>query len=341
MGKSSTKMPEVNLTDLLPHQIPSVAYTIQNMWISLSAMVLAMASFFFTLWVVLPLSMTRPFFPKPKPSLPETETKKVVLIIGASQGIGFSILKQYADEPDTVIVAASRSIDSVRSMAIELGDTVAMLKCAEVDLSGTRKQISEVIKSLDKLYGPISHLYEVSGISSHVKDHGVWGLDITGEMISVNVAGTVASVLSMYDLMKGRGYGKICVVGSIAGLYSPANMISYASTKAFVNNFCTSLRILAAPTGVDVITVQPGLIDTRMTKHMRNQGSTVPGIEFGDPEGLAEQMKAAVEEGGMGIVNWPVRQGVIAYGLQAMNPICQELGGWVLMKMNVAGKRIT
>ncbi|CAA7269688.1 unnamed protein product [Cyclocybe aegerita] len=313
-------MPEVDITKLSPRQIPSVSYTIQNMWISISAMTFAMASFFFTLCVVLPLSMTRFFIPIDKLSMPETETKKAVLIIGASRGIGFNILKQYIDEPDTAIVATSRSIETVRSMAIELGDTVADLRCAELDLSGTRKQVSEAIKSLDRQYGPFSHVYEVSGISNHVKDHGVWGLDITGEMISVNVAGTVASVLSMYDLMKGRGYGKICVVGSIAGLYSPANMISYASTKAFVNNFCTSLRILAAPTGVDVITVQPGFIDTRMTKHMRNQGSTVPGTEFGEPEGLAEQMKAAMEDGGRGIVNWPVRQGVVAYGLQAMNP---------------------
>ena len=107
-----------------------------------------------------------------------------------------------------------------------------------------------------------------------------------------------------------------CVVGSIAGLYSPANMISYASTKSFINTFSTSLRVLAAPFGVDVVTVQPGFIDTRMTKMMRGQASSVLGSEFASAEGMAKEMKRAVEEGGVGVVCWPSRQGIQMYALR-------------------------
>lgn len=93
-------------------------------------------------------------------------------------------------------------------------------------------------------------------------------------------------------------------------------MISYASTKAFINTFSTSLRVLAAPYGVDVVTVQPGFIDTRMTKMMRGQGSTVPGGEFASAAGMAKCMKDAVELGGIGVVSWPVRQSVQMYALK-------------------------
>ena len=112
-------------------------------------------------------------------------------------------------------------------------------------------------------------------------------------------------------------------------------MISYASTKAFINTFATSLRVLAGPFNVDVVCVQPGFIgmplhrltprfvmsfslfvpDTRLTSKMRQQGSTVPSMEFASAEGLAVQMKHGVEHGGVGVITWPTRQAVVMYGL--------------------------
>lgn len=105
-------------------------------------------------------------------------------------------------------------------------------------------------------------------------------------------------------------------MGSVAGLYNPANMISYASTKSFINTFSTSLRVLAAPHNVDVVTVEPGFIDTRMTKKMRQQGSTVPDFEFESAEEMSRRMKAGLEKGGVGVVSWPTRQMVMMNALR-------------------------
>lgn len=93
-------------------------------------------------------------------------------------------------------------------------------------------------------------------------------------------------------------------------------MISYAATKSFVNTFASCLRVLAAPSGVEVITVQPGFIDTRMTKQMRGQESSVPAFEFASAYGMAAQMKSAVEGGGVSLVSWPIRQSVMMYALK-------------------------
>jgi short-subunit dehydrogenase len=109
-----------------------------------------------------------------------------------------------------------------------------------------------------------------------------------------------------------------CVVGSIAGVTNPANMILYSSTKSFINNFTTSLRVLAAPHGVDVVSVQPGFIDTRMTVALRSQESTVPDWTFAFPEGLADSVVRAVEKGGYGVVTWPFSQGLAAYALKGI-----------------------
>ena len=93
-------------------------------------------------------------------------------------------------------------------------------------------------------------------------------------------------------------------------------MISYASIKAFINTFTTSLRLLAAPCGVDVVCVQPGFIDTQMTKRMREQGGIVGQSLLGTAEELAARMKESVEKGDRGIVIWPESQGAVMYALR-------------------------
>ena len=93
-------------------------------------------------------------------------------------------------------------------------------------------------------------------------------------------------------------------------------MVSYSSIKAFINTFTTSLRLLAAPYGVDVVCVQPGFIDSHMTKRMREQGGVVGQTFLGSAEELAARMKEGVEQGGRGIVIWPESQGAAMYGLR-------------------------
>ncbi|KDR69916.1 hypothetical protein GALMADRAFT_76617 [Galerina marginata CBS 339.88] len=340
----TTNNPELGLTSLLPRHIPTVGYTIQNILISLTTLASSAASLFFTLCFILPLSLLRAFIPRslliPRGRTAEVMRKnKVVLIIGASRGIGFGVLKQYVNEPDTVIIAASKSIELIRKAVIELGYTRATLQCTELDLTVPKKQVVDNLRNIDKKYGPVTHLYAVSGISTQLngKDGNGITMDTMADMINVNISGTVASVLTMYELMKLRGYGKICVIGTIPGLSSPAKTICYKSTKSFINTFATSLRIVAAPHGVEVVTVQPGFLDARMSKSMMpgQKGPLTGATEAGR---MAVEMVRAVECGGVGVVCWPVKKGVLMYGFEAVNPICEEIGKWVSMKAGMVGK---
>ena len=113
MAKSSMNTSEVNRRSILGlgRHIPTLPYAIQNVLMSIASIIAAMASLVFTMSIVLPLSIARGVLPNNlfRRDIPEGRGK-VVLIVGASRGIGFNVLKQYADEPDTVIIAASRSI---------------------------------------------------------------------------------------------------------------------------------------------------------------------------------------------------------------------------------------
>ncbi|KAF9044067.1 hypothetical protein BJ165DRAFT_1528637 [Panaeolus papilionaceus] len=339
------------MNPLIVRQIPTVSYTIQNIWISAASITVAFVSFFFTCFVVLPLAIlkpfVRPFIDKGRMNSPDgaqlkpLDERKVVLVVGASRGIGLSVVKQYAEDPNAVVIAASHKIDKLRESIIELGDTSAMVQCAEVDLSQSKKHLCEAIRALDKQYGPITHLYEVGAVVNTLKDSTPYNLDVATEMIQINVSGTTTAVLTMYELMKYRGYGKICIVGSIVGSTGPANQISYAATKAYINSFSSSLRVLAAPFGVAVVNIQPCFIDTRMTQKMRSQGSTIPDRGFGSPDIMARKMIKAVEGGGVGMVTWPSKQGIALYALRALNPITDEFGKWASMKAGISGKKVT
>ena len=125
-----------------------------------------------------------------------------------------------------------------------------------------------------------------------------------------------------------------CVVGSLAGNFSPANVVSYSSTKAFINMFTTSLRVLAAPSGIDVVCVQPGFIDMQTAKKMHGQGSSTVGQSCANPrssvgvEELAVRMKDGVEKGGRGIVMWPGGQGVAMHASRGVFYFCISWGDW-------------
>lgn len=269
--------------------IPTLSYTFQNILMSLGILVVSFFSLAFTLIVILPLSVVRGLMPRDMltkaPSSVEMRKRgKVVLIVGASRGIGMEVLKQYVPEPNTTVIAVAKDEDHLRSAIVHLGDTPATIQMETIDLAGSSKDIGRAVEELDRQYGPISHMYAISGISNHLKNDTPLNLETMEAMIKVNVSGTAGLTLSMYELMKKRNYGRICIVGSVAGIYGPANMIGYDSTKSFINTFSTSLRTLASANNVEVVTVEPGFIDTRMTRMMRGQGSSVPGSNFADAE---------------------------------------------------------
>ena len=93
-------------------------------------------------------------------------------------------------------------------------------------------------------------------------------------------------------------------------------MVSYSSIKAFINTFTASLRLLAAPCGVDVVCIQAGFLDTQMTKPIQEQGSIAGQSFLGSAEELAAKMKEGVEKGGRGIVIWPETEGAVMYALR-------------------------
>ncbi|KAF8882765.1 hypothetical protein CPB84DRAFT_1790713 [Gymnopilus junonius] len=336
MNNQDINSQDINMSYLipeLPRQIPPLGYAIQNIAMAIGAMATSTASFFFTLCIVLPLSFMRMFMPSSMlthlgPNH-QMNKRKVVLVIGGPRGIGARIIQQYANDPETVIIAACKQMDDAKRIVEDVGTCKATVHPAELDIGGSKKVLADVIQDLDSQYGPITHMYEVTGPSAYLKDSATGsGLNTMSDMISAHVTGTFVVVATTFELMRKRSYGKICIVG-------PNGMISYMSTKAFINTFADSLRVLAAPCGIEVIVAQPGFLDGTLTKQMRSRGIMMPQGSYDSANTMAWKIKRAAESGGVGVVSWPLRHGVAMHSLKALNPICEEVARWGAMQMGM------
>jgi len=150
------------------------------------------------------------------------------------------------------------------------------------------------------------------------------------------------------------------MIGSTAGFFAPANMISYASSKAFINTFAADLRCIAKQDNIEVVNVAPGFIRSRMTDKMLSQQSTTPKAEIASIEGMAKAIVDGVERGGIDLISWPWRQTILTYALQSehwiysfyspfslkdmclgVNPICGNAGRLMTYAARLTGKKIT
>ena len=59
------------------------------------------------------------------------------------------------------------STDNLRQAIVLLGPTPATIQMETIDLSGSPKEIARAVEELDRQYGPISHMYAISGVSNH------------------------------------------------------------------------------------------------------------------------------------------------------------------------------
>jgi hypothetical protein len=142
-----------------------LSYALQNLLISLFTTITSSASFFFTLFVILPLACLRTLLPhnffvlrgvigspqgivngenggtdmeREKVRLSQLRRNRVILVLGASRGIGFNVVKQHANEENTSVIATSSSMGALKSglgiSELENKVSVGSLRCpAQVD----------------------------------------------------------------------------------------------------------------------------------------------------------------------------------------------------------------
>jgi short-subunit dehydrogenase len=180
----------------------------------------------------------------------------LVVITGASSGIGLELAKLAAADGVDLILAADRDLSEAEAAARAAG--AASVETIEGDLA-TREGIQALMQAIadrpvDVLMANAGH-----GQGKAFLDQQ-WGE--IAHVIHTNITGTVALIHMVGLKMRAANRGRILVTGSIAGHLPGAFQLVYNSTKAFVDDFCVGLANELKETNIVITNLMPGVTDT-------------------------------------------------------------------------------
>jgi len=180
---------------------------------------------------------------------------KVVLLTGASQGIGYELAK-FLNDKGYKVYGVSRS-------SFEL-EGVTHLKGDVTNEDEMRKLVSNLIKETGKIDILINNAG--MGISGSVEGTKLNELKM---MFDVNLFGAFNMVKQVLPFMREKEYGKIINIGSVASEFSIPFQTFYSASKSALKTFSEGLLNEVSPYGIGVSTILPGDIKTNFTKNRR------------------------------------------------------------------------
>ena len=186
---------------------------------------------------------------------------KVILITGASSGIGEALALEYATDGVTLILIG-RDLERLDSVAAQCRDGGAEVRLATIDVTDARF----FAQWLDGVYSmsPIDLVIANAGISGGTAG-GAEDLEQVRRIFAVNVDGVFNTVHPAIALMAARRRGQIAIMSSLAGFRGFPGAPAYCASKAAVRSYGESLRGALAPDGIEVSVICPGFVRSRMT----------------------------------------------------------------------------
>lgn len=218
---------------------------------------------------------------------------KVVVITGASSGIGRASAYKFAEKGAKIVVAdfdETGGMETVENIKKGNGEAVFV----KTDVSKI-KDTERVVDFAVKTYGSIDVMFNNAGRSAQSKSLLEYDYELYDEVIKVNQYGVFNGILAAGRKMKEMNINGVIVNTSSAyGVLAARNAFSYNASKAAVIMMTKSAAVELAPFGIRVVGVAPGYVDTPImdnvknnnkmesltSKHMRN--------EFITPESLAD-----------------------------------------------------
>lgn len=191
---------------------------------------------------------------------------KIVLVTGASSGIGAATAIEFAREGSHLIICARR-VEKLNDLVQKIQNECPNVRVHSVQLDVTiRQNVSDVIKSLPEDFKDIDVLVNNAGLSVGMDTIETVSDDAINAMIDTNVKGGVLHVTqAVLPGMKSRGRGHIINVSSIAGKEAYPGGGIYCASKHAVDAITRSLRMELVDTSINVSSVEPGMVETEFS----------------------------------------------------------------------------
>ncbi|EIO3703875.1 SDR family oxidoreductase [Vibrio parahaemolyticus] len=188
--------------------------------------------------------------------------KKLVVITGASSGIGEAIARRFSEEGHPLLLVARRV---ERLEALNLPNTL----CEKVDVTDQASLITAIEKA-EAQFGPADVLVNNAGVmllgQIDTQEAAEWK-----RMFDVNVLGLLNGMHSVLAPMKARNSGTVINISSIAGKKTFPDHAAYCGTKFAVHAISENVREEVAASNVRVTTIAPGAVETELLSHTTSQ----------------------------------------------------------------------
>jgi NAD(P)-dependent dehydrogenase (short-subunit alcohol dehydrogenase family) len=192
---------------------------------------------------------------------------KLVVITGASRGIGAAAAREFAAAGARVALVA-RSAAPLRALADQIGEAALALPCDVADHAA----LSDAIAQAEQRFGPVAVLINNAGVIEPIAriedvEPAAWST-----AIDITLKGVFNGMRAVLPGMIARGGGTIVTVGSGAAHAPLEGWSAYCAGKAGAWMLTRAAHLEAGPAGVRVLSLSPGTVATDMQRAIRSSG---------------------------------------------------------------------
>ena len=198
---------------------------------------------------------------------PTTQATPLVFITGASSGIGQALALRYAQSGYRLALVARRT-DALQRWAQVQGWDGARCGVYHADVADI-DSIVAAGKTCMAQQGLPDVVIANAGISVGMDTAEREDLDVLAQVLATNNTGLAATFHPFVAAMVARGSGTLVGIASVAAIRGLPGHGAYCASKAAVVAYCESLRGELRPSGVKVVTLLPGYVDTPLTRENR------------------------------------------------------------------------
>ncbi len=219
----------------------------------------------------------------------ESDRMQKVLIIGATSAIAEATARLLAEQGDQLFLLA-RNSERMISLADDL----------KIRGAGSVLYDTLDVNDFDRHQAALDQAVEqLGGIDIALIAHGTLpdqkacerDANLTQREINTNAISTISLLTHLANVFEKQGKGTIAVISSVAGDRGRQSNYVYGAAKGMVSIFLQGLRHRLHRSGIRVLTIKPGLIDTPMTAGFKK------GFLWTGPDGVARAIMAGIEKG--------------------------------------------
>ncbi len=242
----------------------------------------------------------------------------LAFITGASSGIGQALARHYLDAGWRVALVARREAE-MHAWAVAQGWPAERWRVYGADVADI-DSIVAAGQTCIATQGVPEVVIANAGISIGMDTAERGDLEVMARTFAVNNTGMAASFHPFIEPMRRRGSGTLVGIASVAAIRGLPGHAAYCASKAGVLSYCESLRGELRGSGVRMVTILPGYIDTPLTRQNR-----YPMPFLMPADAFAERAARAIERGvSYRVIPW--QMGVVARLLRLLpNPLFDRL----------------